>query len=304
MFAPIAVFAYNRPMHLELALRAIEANHESRESEVYIFVDGPKLGKENISRFQECLEVANLEYNFLSKLVTQRESNLGLAQSIRAGLDFVFEQHDSVVIVEDDIILAPNALSFLNQGLNKYVNDQSVSSINSYQYPLASGLHGCVALRGADCWGWATWRDRWVSTSFKPESLLADLQLKGLNHHFDLDGNMDYSRMLKLQSDGQIDSWAICWHASMFLQGRYCIYPPGSLALNIGSDGSGTHSGAKDIFHTELSDDSEWDFPDVVTESIEFRRLLMDFYAREKPNYSFIRKLLKKSHRIISRMFK
>jgi hypothetical protein len=294
MFAPIAVFGYRRPSHLHQALKAIETNPESLLSEVYIFIDGPKPGADNRARFEECQAVASLGYKFGSTRIISRDSNLGLARSIRSGLDYILETHESVIVIEDDIILAPSALNYLNRGLDKYQDNPMVSSIHTYQYPLSHELNDCVALRGADCWGWATWKNRWVSTSFEPKLLLSEIREKGLLRLFDLDGNMDYSRMLRMQEKGRIDSWAICWHASMFLQNRYCIYPPKSLSLNIGSDGSGTHSGDIDIFQTELSNTASWMLPDKIDESDQFRRLLMEFYAKKKPPRSIFQKILAK----------
>ena len=133
MSAPIVVFGYNRPNHLERCLKAIEANDEASNASVYIFIDGPKPGVENSLKFESCLEIANKNYGFGSKKVIGRESNFGLANSIRSGLDEVFQFHEEVVVIEDDVILAASALKFLNQGLHIYADNLAVSSIHSYQ---------------------------------------------------------------------------------------------------------------------------------------------------------------------------
>jgi len=292
VYAPIVVFGYNRPEHLSKTLRAIEDNPIAAASDVYIFLDGPKLGDENNTSVKECFEVAILNYRFGSTTVTSRPSNLGLAKSIRTGLDSIFDKFDRVIVIEDDIILAHHALKFLNEGLTHYQSNQNISCIHSYQYPVAEKLSGCVTLRGADCWGWATWRDRWTSTSFDSLSLRNQLLSQKLVQDFDLDGAMDYFSMLENQILGKVDSWAICWHASMFLQNRVCVYPPESLSKNIGSDGSGVHSGNKDIFKTEISGRSEWDFPAFHGESIEFREQMKRFYFTNKPKRTLLVKLV------------
>jgi hypothetical protein len=174
-----------------------------------------------------------------------------------------------------------------------------VSSIHSYQYPLSRKLQCCVALRGADCWGWATWKDRWQSTSFNAAELLGKIIDRGLVAEFDLNGAMDFSDMLKLQIDGKIDSWAICWHASMFLQDRFCIYPPTSLSLNIGMDGSGVHSGIVNFFQTTLSEDTKWEYPKHISESSEFRELLYEFYSLNKPKRVLFKRILQQFKNIV-----
>jgi hypothetical protein len=291
MFAPILVFGYNRPVHLRKALLAIESNPEAKYSDVYIFIDGPKPGIDNMQRHQECRSVAEEEYAFNSKTLRVNNENLGLAQSIRNGVDYVFEFSSQVIVIEDDIILSEFALAFLNEGLNKYGSNQLISCINSYQYPVSQEFNSCVALRGADCWGWATWVDRWESVDFNSVELLNQIKFKGLLNEFDLDGVMAYSSMLKLQTQAKIDSWAICWHASMFLQGKLCVYPPETLALNIGSDGTGTHSGTHELFETCLPVRPRWNFLDFTSETALFRDSLIQFYQNRKPIASPLTKL-------------
>lgn len=292
MFTPIVVFGYNRPNHLERSLRAIESNPEAQQSDIYIFIDGPKAGKANIAIFEECKAIAEKEYKFGTKRIIARDSNLGLASSIRTGLDFIFQKYETVIVIEDDIILTSAALKYLNAGLSIYIDNPKVSSIHSYQYPLNGKLQSCVALKGADCWGWATWKDRWQSTSFNGAELLEQIKVRGLIAEFNLNGVMDYSDMLQLQIDGKIDSWAICWHASMFLQNRFCIYPPTSLSSNIGMDGSGVHSGKVNIFQTSLSEDSEWKFQKNISESREFKELLYQFYSLNKPKRKLFNRII------------
>jgi hypothetical protein len=295
MFAPILVFGYNRPVHLQKALLAIEANPESKHSDVYIFLDGPKPGAKNSEKYEACKLVAQQSYSFKSKTIKISPKNLGLANSIKSGIDYVFEFSDRVIVIEDDIILSSSALSFLNQGLTKYATNPIISSLSSYQYPISQHFDSCVGLRGADCWGWATWIDRWKSVNFDSGSLLAQIESKGLIYDFDLDGAMDYSSMLGLQTQGKIDSWAICWHGSMFLEGKLCLYPPESLSRNIGSDGTGTHSGTHDLFETNLSERSHWSFPNSPTESSSFRNSLIQFYRQRMPEPSLLRKLGRKA---------
>ncbi len=302
MFAPIVVFGYNRPDHLKRCLTAIESNLEAQLSDIYIFIDGPKAGKANIDIFEECKAIAEKEYKFGTKRIIARNSNLGLASSIRTGLDFIFKRYESVIVIEDDIILASTALKYLNAGLSIYIDNPKVSSIHSYQYPLNGNLQSCVALKGADCWGWATWKDRWQSTSFNGAELLEQLKVRELIAEFDLNGVMNYSDMLQLQIDGKIDSWAICWHASMFLQNRFCIYPPTSLSLNIGMDGSGIHSGKIDIFQTSFSEDTEWTFPKNISESSEFKELLYEFYLINKPKPALLNRIFQKFRKIVKKM--
>ena len=59
--------------------------------------------------------------------------------------------------------------------------------------------------------------------------------------------------MLKDQIEGKNNSWAIRWYASAFLKNKLCLYPGKSYIQNIGTDGSGTHSGNSERWKTEIN---------------------------------------------------
>lgn len=107
-------------------------------------------------------------------------------------------------------------------------------------------------LRGADCWGWATWKRGWNLFNANGLQLLQQLQEKKLEKEFDLDGCYDYTKMLQDQIDGKNNSWAIRWRASAFLADKLTLYPSKSLVHNIGFDNSGTHCGFSDNYDQEI----------------------------------------------------
>jgi len=101
-----------------------------------------------------------------------------------------------------------------------------------------------VFLRGADCWGWATWRRGWELFEPNSQKLLQELDKSPNRSEFDFNGAFPYRQMLKDQATGTVDSWAIRWYASAFLANKLTLYPGQSLVENIGQEGSGTHSEA------------------------------------------------------------
>ena len=71
---------------------------------------------------------------------------------------------------------------------------------------------------------------------------------------FDYSDNFSYTKMLKDQADGKINSWAIRWHASSFLRGKISLYPGKSLIRHIGNDNSGTNACESEILDCEIAD--------------------------------------------------
>ena len=292
MLAPIVVFAYNRPNHLLRCLNSLLTNPESSESSLHIFVDGPKNDKDK-DLVEECVKISQGITGFKTLKVFVNDVNLGLAQSIRKGVTSIFEDNDTIIVIEDDLVVASTALSFLNSGLNKYGLSNEVASIQLFQYPIKIHLEEPVFLRGADCWGWATWKKNWENVEFDPEKLLN--QLSQNRNDFNLDGSARFYEMLQDLALQAIDSWAICWHASMYLEEKISLYPPKSLCLNTGSDGSGTHASSVDYFSVTLGDSKEWLLPTKIEEDVLYRKVMSDFHKKMRvlSKLSRIREILR-----------
>ena len=121
-----------------------------------------------------------------------------------------------VIVLEDDLECSP-FLQFMNRALDVYADDHRVISISGYIYPIKGDFTGDVFLRGADCWGWATWKRGWDLFRSDGNALLSELQSRQLSAAFDFDGSYPYTEMLTDQVNGKNDSWAIRWYASAFL---------------------------------------------------------------------------------------
>jgi FkbM family methyltransferase len=157
-------------------------------------------------------------------------------------------------VLEDDIVVSPYFLRFMNDALATYRDVPRIGSISGYCYPVMDPVPETYFIRGADCWSWATWRDRWRYFNPDSKALAANLKARGLVHSFDVDGTFDYFKMLEDHIAGKNDSWAVRWHASCFLNDLLILYPGRALARNIGHDLTGTHSSKDDaIFDVSLS---------------------------------------------------
>jgi len=251
--SPIAVFGFNRPAHLSQTLAALSENFGAEESDLFIFIDGPR-DTYDAALIQACVEVSN-EFidRFRSFKLVQGPSNRGLAKSIISGISAVLEDYPTVIVVEDDLVTSPYFLDFINRGLDRFADDPEVASIHGFVTPFRRPLNEPFFLRGADCWGWGTWRDRWHLFNPDGQELLDQLESRELLSEFDLGGAYSFSGMLKDQIAGKNNSWAIRWHASMFLQNKLTLYPARTYVVNIGFDGSGTHTGHTSIYESELS---------------------------------------------------
>lgn len=276
-FAPVALFAYRRPLHLDRALHALMANVLSRSTDLFIFLDGPKnkADEENIRLVKHVAEAAT---GFSSVKIVSRTVNDGLSRSITEGVSEVLKEYDRVIVLEDDLIVSPDFLRYMNDALDLYMNDEVVASIHGYNYPLGCTDQQTFFLRGADCWGWATWKRAWYNFNPDGKFLLRRLRSTRQLHAFDLDGAYPFSRMLYQQIQGKNDSWAIRWHASAFLLGMLTLYPSKSLVQNIGHDNSGTHSLVDSAFDVEVSLGPLTLNRIPIQESPHFRRAIRNYF--------------------------
>lgn len=239
-FAPLAIFAYRRPAKLRACLQYLAQCPEAKHTSLTVFVDGPKTN-DQIAKVEQTIEVARGATGFKNVTVISRKKNNGLSNSIIGGVRLILEKEPSLIVVEDDLEVAPGFLTYMNSALQIYKDSPQVISVHGYCYPTTQELSATFFLRGADCWGWATWRRGWELFNADGDSLLRDLQMCSEIELFDFNGSANYLQMLKQQTQGKVDSWAIRWYASAFLANKLTLYPGESLVRNTGLDGTGTH---------------------------------------------------------------
>ena len=241
--APLAIFAYRRPQHLERCLYSLSCDTQAQNSEVHIFCDGAK-SQSDAAAVAETRRIARTASGFRAVHVVEQAENRGLANSVISGVSDLCERHGRVIVVEDDLFVAPCFLSYMNDALERFVSEGRVMQIAGYTFPIEPSYRNkSVLLPFISSWGWATWQRAWrhFDPSMRDHAALA--KSARLRRRFDLDGSYDYFAMLERQLRGEIDSWAIRWHLSCFMRNGLTLYPGTTLVHNLGFDGSGTHTG-------------------------------------------------------------
>lgn len=307
-YAPIALFTYNRPDKTKTVIESLLKNAEAKDSDLFIFSDGPKNEKavEGVKANREYLKTLTSN-QFKSITLIEREKNWGLANSLIAGITDLCEKYGRVVVVEDDLILSPYFLKFMNDGLNKYEDDDRVSAISGFLNPIDCKAPETFFLRYFACWGWATWKRAWDLLNTDARELLKQMRWK--TNDFNIGGYGPFYGLLYCQKVGLVDSWAICFYASSFLANKLVLYPGKTLTIQNGTDGSGTHSGGG----SSVYDDMEYYNSDIqikdieVIENREMFKAFSIFYKTKNDDSillfeyrrfkSFIRRILGIDHR-------
>ena len=281
--APIALFVYNRLDHTEQTVSALKRNLLAEESDLFVFSDAPKNSSSD-EKVKAVRGFISSTTGFKSLTIVERPHNLGLANSIIDGVTNLCNEYGQVIVLEDDIVTSPYFLKYMNDGLDYYRDEERVISIHGYIYPVKAKLPETFFLRGADCWGWATWKRGWDIFEPNGEKLLGQLKQRKLEKQFNFDGSYDYVRMLKDQILKKNDSWAIRWHASAFLNDRLTLYSGKSLVNNIGNDSSGTHSGSTYEYDVILNNNPVEIKQILIMENAVARGAIINFFFKNKPS--------------------
>jgi len=286
-FAPVVLFTYNRPWHTRQTVTALQNNEPARNSELYIFSDGPK-NQEDEQNVVEVRRFIRTVSGFKKTIIVEQTENRGLADSIINGVSEVVNDRGRVIVLEDDLLTGPNFLGFMNTALDYYQEKNDVWHISGWNYPIDSAeLPDTFLWRAMNCWGWATWADRWQYYRRDPEELIKSFTREDI-FRFNLDGNFDFWRQVKRNAAGKIKSWAIFWYAAIFRHKGLCLNPTRSLVRNIGRDGSGKHCGNGDSSRSPIShpETMPGDFPERMEEDRLALNHIKKYLADEKERAS------------------
>ena len=240
--APIALFVYNRPAHTRRTLESLSRNRGAEQSKLYIFADGLK---DNASE-QDAVKIESVrrllrEKEWCQEIeISEFDQNCGLAQSIIHGIDEVLKVHDRVIVLEDDIETSPGFLCYMNDALEMYEEQERVMQVSGFMVRNLLSAPQTGFLRVSTSWGWGTWQRAWKNFRNDATNLLEEVSQKG-RADFDLDGFSFHFEELSRNVSGALETWAVRWYASIFLNNGLCLYPRQSMVRNLGFDGSGTH---------------------------------------------------------------
>lgn len=239
---PIVLFAFIRLDTLQKTISALQNNYLANQSDLFIFVDGPK-NEEQILLQKPLISFVQSIKGFHSVNIKLSDINKGLDPSIIEGVSEIINRYGRVIVLEDDIVTTPNFLDFMNQALDMYADNDKVMSISGFGLDVykPKEYESDVYLFGrSTSWGWATWKDRWNSIDWEIKDWEEFKSDKRAIREFKKRGGSDMFSMLKTCMDGG-GMWDIRFCYNMFKQNRFSIIPFSSKVENIGFNDLATH---------------------------------------------------------------
>ena len=280
MLSPILLFVYNRLTHTQRCVEALLKNPLASESELFIYSDEAKddTQKETVNEVRKYIHTVN---GFKNITIIERNENWGLARSIIDGVSTQVNRYGKVIVLEDDLVVAPHFLQFMNDALEAYKDEPKVGHIQACDFTQDPTLPDTFLIKWTGSWGWGTWDRAWKHFNPNGKALLQELETRKLTYTFDFDGKYGYTHMLRRQIEGKNNSWAIRWNASLFLKDILSLNVGRSLVQNEGFDGSGTNCGGGGLYASTLYMDRLPVVPIMpIEEDLKARQAYVRYYAR------------------------
>ncbi len=251
MTAPVAMFVYNRVDNTRKTIEHLLDNTLAKDTELYVFSDGGKneqswkMVNEVRAYLHDVKAKVESEHSLKSITIVERPENIYLERNITEGIAQVFETHDRIIVLEDDIVTSPYYLQYMNDAFEIYHDVKKVMHVAGFtNLSLDDATKPFYFTPHMSGWGWGTWRDRWQQhfTHYKSR----EEALEGMT---DDDCNaMQYGGVFPcLKSlDKNPIPWDICWEIAIYKAGGLCLTPAHTMVRNIGLK-NGTHFRSFDI---------------------------------------------------------
>ncbi|KAA6339515.1 hypothetical protein EZS27_012558 [termite gut metagenome] len=294
--APILLFVYNRPAHAIQAITSLQQNTLAIQSPLFIYSDAAK-DEESRLLVEETRKFIHTVTGFESVTIFEREVNWGLAKSIIDGVTTQVNRFGRVIVLEDDLVVAPHFLQFMNDALEIYKDEPKVGHIQACDFTQDPALSDTFLIKWTGSWGWATWDRAWKYFNPDGKTLLEELEARKLTQTFDFNGAYRFTRMLRRQIEGKNNSWAIRWNASLFAKDILSLNAGRSLVQNTGFDGSGTNCGGGGLYTSNLfMERLSIEQISPITENLTARHVLEKYYRRTN---SFTAKAIRRIKRTL-----
>lgn len=241
--AAIAIFAFKRLDHLQRTLLALSDAEGFGESPIYVFSDG---ARDDVARETEAVTALRQwlrDWCTMNRAeMFESPANRGLRLSVISGVTSVLERHDRIIVLEDDIIVSPSFLTFMNDALRAYEHRDEIMQVSGYFIPHDRKLPPIGLLRTPGSWGWATWKRAWKHYRDDAVALLGEVRARDPSG-FDVNDSYGYLDALQRNAEGSLNTWAVRWYASLFLRDGLAVHPAESLTRNIGFGEDATNCG-------------------------------------------------------------
>jgi len=240
---PVAFIIFNRPDTTALVFAEIA---KARPPKLLVVGDGPRAHKageaERVAATRAIIDQVDWPCEVLTHF---SDTNLGCKKRVSSGIDWVFEQVEEAIILEDDCLPNQSFFQFCQEMLEYYRHDSRIGMIsgNNFQVGGKTVPYSYYFSKYTHIWGWASWRDRWqaydvdmmIWPQVKKEGRLLDLIMTKSEVPY---WKSIFDRVYR----GEIDTWDYQWSFANWCLGRINVLPSVNLISNVGFGSNATRT--------------------------------------------------------------
>lgn len=227
---PVVIIIYNRP---DLAKQVFEVIRHLEPTELFIVADGPK-DKYDWKFCQEARRVVSQCDWSVKVYKNYLDTNIESSDRVITGLDWVFDQVEQAIILEDDCVPHPTFFRYCEELLDYYKNDEHVMYIaGSNLGQTISSPYSYAFTHWAMYWGWATWARAWKKYNHDLNTWQkhTDKLMKYVSP-----SNQTIFNIITGEVHVDRSAWDVPWNTDVWLNDSVGIVPIKNLVKNIGFD--------------------------------------------------------------------
>ena len=240
---PIAFIIFNRP---DTAERVFAEIAKAKPPKLLVVADGPRPSRpgeaEKCTATRAIIERVDWDCEVLTNY---SDINLGCKHRVSSGIDWVFQQVEEAIILEDDCLPHPTFFRFCEELLARYRDDERIAIISgdNFQSGRRQGNASYYFSRYTHIWGWASWRRAWKHYDVEMK-LWPQIKSGGwLNGVLAESDGLDYwTKIFDRVYGGGIDTWDYQWVFACWIQSGLSVLPNINLISNIGFGNDATHT--------------------------------------------------------------
>lgn len=271
---PVLLVIFKRK---DLSLKVVSAIREVKPSKLYIAGDAPRdYISGEIDDVKETRDAVLNAIDWPCEIKTLfRDRNLGCGLGVKTAIDWLFNNEEYGIILEDDCIADKTFFSFIAEMLHRYQNDSRIGMIAGTNpiSPKYKSPYSYIFSNFKSCWGWATWKRAWNNMDFEMNWRHTPMK-KSIIDNMGLRGSSRKHWIFELREidTGHVSAWDWQWYFSLAAQNQLCIYPAKNLISNIGNDSNATHTSASKITFITEPLAPPYTGPQTICADIEFDR--------------------------------
>ncbi|MEH1948780.1 MAG: glycosyltransferase family 2 protein [Nostoc sp.] len=308
MQTPVTFIIFKRPQTTE---KVFEAIRQAKPTKLFVIADGPRTDRECEAEKCEATRAIIERVDWDCEVIKNySDINLGCAKRVSSGLDWVFNNVEETIILEDDCIPHPTFFRFSQELLEKYRNDTRIATISAQNLQLEQKRtnYSYYFSRYNHCWGWASWRRAWQHYDLTIK-LWKEVQAENLLYDILIDQKAvnSWQRIFQSVYDNPTGiTWDYQWTFACWMQGSLSIIPNVNLISNVGVGADATHFTSNQEFSFINMSMQAMEFPlkhppfivrnveaDNFTQKTVYKATTLDIFKEEvkkRLNYSIIKK--------------